>query len=78
MMTLHTKFIDMAVPQRASWLAWADRHDWGQIAPARFHMDREGRLLMGVQAAAADDAGNWKIVPASHETPAELRAWAGY
>lgn len=72
------KFDAMTESQRASWLRWANSHDWG-AGEARFTHNLENcELQMHVECAACDADGEVFIETALVATPRELRNWAGY
>lgn len=71
-----TAFTDMPVGQRNRWIAWADRHDWGQgDQGARFDAQTGELVTYGQECSTA---GEWSLIEARHRTPADLRGWAGY
>lgn len=77
-MTKDTKFSDMSPHDRRAWLAFANSHDWGGERLARYSMVADGTLRM-VTTGAAWTAENWPFTEiAVHQTPRQLRAWAGY
>ena len=65
-------FAQMTESQRASWLAWANSHDWGG-EPAQWEGD-----ALTVSTCAHTVQGGYFVEYYSAMTPAELRAWAGY
>lgn len=72
-----TLFKDMGESSRNGWLAWCACHDWGrgEISAPAWYDDMTGELVTYIQET---DGFNWKLAEARHETPAQLKAWAGY
>ena len=73
-----TKFADMSNGSRNGWLLWANSHDWGQSKPAQFYTAMDDKVYIVVESAVHVPEIGWTIEQAMHETPGELRAWAGY
>ena len=72
-----TKFQAMGEASRNGWLLWCNSHDWAQTPQgAPWFDDMTGQLV--TYAEELSDGFNWAIVEARHDTPAELKAWAGY
>lgn len=69
-----TKFSEMTAPQRNRWLAWANSHDWGGTSENHFSAANE----LVTFGAVCDASGVWSEERATHQTPSDLRAWAGY
>ena len=72
-----TKFQAIGDTGRAGWLAWCKRHDWGQGPQGTAWFDGSTGQLV-TYADETDDGINWRTVEARHNSPAELKAWAGY
>lgn len=71
------KFDDMTETQRASWLRWANSHDWASDHKPRF-VSRLGHIEMEVGCLETDGCGDDATVIEYCRTPRELRDWAGY
>lgn len=75
MSKLDTKFADMPEGERKCWLAWANSHDWGGGHAAHFAEDT-GNLIAYGQMHHPETG--WISETTYHETPRDLRNWAGY
>lgn len=71
-----TKFKDMPSGSRNGWLLWSNAHDWGQGPNAGAWFDEETGEL--VTYSGEYDGFNYTVVEARHQSPADLKAWAGY
>lgn len=67
------RFQEMNDADRATWLRWANSHDWG-AAPARWNADGS----MRVEVAAFDRNDHALIEVFTATTPQQLRDLAGY
>lgn len=67
------RFSEMSDDQRAAWLAWADRHDWGVSIPARIVAG-----IMIVHVLACHPTRGDIVERAEFDNPGDLKLWAGY
>lgn len=72
-MSISLGFDGMSIGDRAAWLAWAEAHNWGGDSAPRY-VKRHGKIAMETSSGDISDA----VEIAYHNSPKELRDWAGY
>lgn len=72
-----TRFADMPSGSLNGWLLWCERHDWGQGPdfPAWFD-EMTGDLV--TYCWVSEGHGMGYVEEGRHQTPRDLKAWAGY